>query len=172
MPRHNPDKRGSLDEPVIPIGTVAGQSGLSVYAIRKYEAEGLLIPHRKASGHRLFSREDLERIRMIRHMIQDMGLNMAGIRMIQALLPCWTLVGCSEKQRSRGAAYRDTSQPCWVIKGGKCSERGNECRRCVVYRFGSQRTENLKSLAHNRLASQELSREVYRILEGDKEADG
>ncbi len=55
-------------DPVISIGTLANKVGLSVSAIRKYEEEGLIIPHRSESGHRMFSYEDINRIQTIQHM--------------------------------------------------------------------------------------------------------
>ena len=67
----NPD----YSDPVMSIGTLAEKVGLSVSAVRKYENECLIIAHRTPSGHRLFSREDVDRIRNIQRMIQDLGLN-------------------------------------------------------------------------------------------------
>ena len=48
------------------IGEAADLTGVSVSTIRTYEREGLIIPLRKASRHRLFATGDLERIRSIR----------------------------------------------------------------------------------------------------------
>ena len=45
-------KQVNLNEPMISIGTVAEKVNASVSTIRKYEAEGLLVPHRTDSGHR------------------------------------------------------------------------------------------------------------------------
>ena len=74
-------------DPVISIGVLAEKVGLSVSTVRKYENEGLIIAHRTDSGHRLFSHEDIGRVRSIHYMIQDLGLNIEGIHRIQALLP-------------------------------------------------------------------------------------
>ena len=80
------DAQRPIDDPVISIGVLAQRVGLSVSAVRKYENEGLIIAHRTDSGHRLFSLEDIKRVRNIQHMIQDLGLNIEGIRRMQALL--------------------------------------------------------------------------------------
>lgn len=69
--------------------------GLSVSTIRKYEQDGLLIAHRGASGHRLFSHEDISRVRYIHHLFQDLGMNADALHWMQSLLPCWALIGCS-----------------------------------------------------------------------------
>ena len=79
-------------EPVISIGTAARKVNLSVSALRKYEREGLLLYYRTETGRRLLSRADLKRIRMIQHLIGELGLNMEGIRWLQLPVPlCSTL---------------------------------------------------------------------------------
>ena len=139
-----------IDDPVISIGVVARKAGLSVSAVRKYENEGLVIAHRTDSGHRLFSHEDVSRVRNIQHMIQDLGLNIEGIRRMQALLPCWDLRPCSDETRKSCAAFNDNTRPCWTIRGLDCAPQGNECRLCVIYRFGSLCTQDVKRLLHDR----------------------
>lgn len=134
---------------MITIGILAQKVGLSVSAVRKYENENLIIAHRTPSGHRLFSHEDIHRIRNIQHMIQDLGLNIEGIRRLQALLPCWELLPCSAQKREKCPAFQDNTRPCWMITGLDCTpSHGNECRQCVVYRFGSLCTEQIKGLVH------------------------
>lgn len=136
------------DEPLISIGVLAERVGLSVSTVRKYEHDGLLIAHRTRSGRRLFSHEDIGRVRNIQHLIQDLGLNVEGIRRLQAMLPCWEVYGCEELQRDRCAAFGERARPCWTIKGVDCAPQGNECRRCAVYRFGTLFTEHTKELTH------------------------
>ena len=146
-----PDARPQyeIDDPLIAIGVLARKVGLSVSAVRKYENEGLIIAHRTDSGHRLFSHEDISRVRNIQRMIQDLGLNIEGIHRIQALLPCWELLPCNARTRASCPAYKDNTRPCWMIKGLDCAPQGNECRQCVVYRFGSLCTEDIKRLLHD-----------------------
>jgi len=128
------------------IGVLAHKVGLSVSAVRKYEREGLLIAYRTDSGHRLFSHEDISRVKNIQHLIQELGLNIEGIRRMQSLLPCWDLLPCSEDARRVCPGQKDASRPCWMIKGLPCAPKGNECRQCVVYRFGSLCTQDIKRL--------------------------
>jgi MerR family transcriptional regulator/heat shock protein HspR len=137
------------EDPVISIGVLAKRVGLSVSAVRKYENEGLVIAHRTEAGHRLFSREDIDRVRTIQHMIQDVGLNIEAIRHLQALLPCWDLRPCSAEVREHCPAYVENARPCWAMRGLACARQGNECRQCVVYRFGSLCTEEIKHLLHD-----------------------
>lgn len=136
-------------EPIISIGTAAEKVGLSVSALRKYEAEGLLIYHRTETGRRLLSRSDIERIRIIQHIINDLGLNMEGIRRLLALLPCWRLKPCNETEKQVCEAVANAVRPCWMVRETECSRRGLDCRRCNVYRFGAYCTETMKALLHN-----------------------
>ena len=139
----------NLVDPLISIGTLAEKVGLSVSAIRKYEVAGLIIPHRTDSGHRMFSFEDITRIRVIQHMIKEIGFNAEGIRRVQALLPCWDLLPCKNKVRDECPAFTDNSKPCWMMKDAHCTFQGNQCRNCIVYRFGSLCIEDIKELLHN-----------------------
>jgi MerR family transcriptional regulator/heat shock protein HspR len=54
--------------------------------LRMYEREGLLEPRRSRQNRRLYSDDDLERIRQIRRLTQDLGVNIAGVDIILDLL--------------------------------------------------------------------------------------
>jgi len=138
-----------VDDPVISIGVLAQKVDLSVSAVRKYGREGLIIAHRTDSGYRLYSHEDIDRVRNIQHLIGDMRLNIEGIRRMQSLLPCWDLLPCTEDDRKDCPARHDCTRPCWMIKGMPCAPKGNECRQCAVYRFGSLFIQDIKHLLHN-----------------------
>ncbi|HUT13873.1 MAG TPA: MerR family transcriptional regulator [Thermoguttaceae bacterium] len=153
-------------EPLMSIGTLAEKVGLSVSAVRKYENECLIIAHRTPSGHRLFSQEDIDRVRNVQHMIQELGLNIEGIRRLQALLPCWELLPCDPEGREDCPALKDNSRPCWMIKGLNCTPSdGNECRQCVVYRFGSLCTEEIKSLLHDQADPRQTSAAIRELMD-------
>ena len=159
------------DDPVISIGVLAQKVGLSVSAVRKYENEGLIIAHRTASGHRLFSREDVARVQNVQHMIQDLGLNVAGIRRMQALLPCWDLFPCVPETRKNCLAYKDNTRPCWTIRGLDCAPQGNECRRCPVYRFGSLCTEHIKRLLYDQDSLQNAGTAIEELMQLKRHSD-
>ncbi len=160
----------SLDDPVISIGVLAQRVGLSVSTIRKYENEGLIIAHRTDSGHRLFSMDDIERVRNIHHMIRDLGFNIEGIRRMQSLLPCWDLHPCDAKTRKNCPAFNENTRPCWTIKGLDCSPQGNECRRCIVYRFGSLCTQDIKRLLHDHDNCRDAGEAMLGLLQRLKDA--
>ncbi len=161
----------AIEDPVISIGVLARKVGLSVSTVRKYENEGLIIAHRTASGHRLFSHEDVDRVRNIQHMIQDLGLNVAGIRRMQALLPCWDLLPCHSETRTNCPAYKDNTQPCWTIRGLDCAPQGNECRRCPVYQLGSLCTEDIKSLLYDQDEPQNAGRAIKELMQRKRHSE-
>ncbi|MHC4661699.1 MAG: MerR family transcriptional regulator [Planctomycetota bacterium] len=154
-----------IEDPLISIGTLAKKVGLSVSTVRHYESEGLIIPHRDESGRRLFSLEDVTRVQNIQHLIQDLGLNIEGIRRIQALLPCWDLFHCKKKTRDKCPAFLKRAKPCWTIKGLACSPQGNECRKCIVYRFGSQCTEDIKRLLYDQYHSPDAGTAIMELMQ-------
>ena len=73
------------EEPVYMIGVVASLTQMHAQTIRLYEKLGLVTPQRK-SKNRLYSEADVERLRKIRRLTQDMGVNLAGVEVILDLL--------------------------------------------------------------------------------------
>ncbi len=161
----DPRAQQEIDDPVISIGVLAQKVGLSVSAVRRYENERLIIAHRTGSRHRLFSHADVNRVRNIHHMIRDLGLNIEGIRRMQAILPCWDLLPCRAETRRRCPAYEDTTRPCWMASKLGCVE-ADECRQCVVYRFGSLCTEDIKRLLRCRNDVQDAEAAIGECVQG------
>ena len=50
--------------------------------LRKYERAGLVSPFRTGGMLRLYSEEDLARLRLIKHLVGDLGLNIAGVELV------------------------------------------------------------------------------------------
>ena len=123
----------SKTDPVLQIGIVAEKFNISVHTLRLYEAEGLIIPFKTKSGRRLYSTSDINRIACIRKMIDQRGLNIAGIKSLLALIPCWDLLPCSEKDRKNCDAYTNSASPCWTAKNKGEICRVQSCRECHVY---------------------------------------
>ena len=70
------------DEPVFQISVVARMVGLHQQTIRSYERIGLLQPARSQGNTRLFSREDVERLQQVVRLVNDLGVNLAGVEVI------------------------------------------------------------------------------------------
>ena len=48
--------------------------------LRKYERLGLVRPTRTIGSMRLYSRDELERLRLIKHLVEEAGVNLAGVQ--------------------------------------------------------------------------------------------
>jgi MerR family transcriptional regulator/heat shock protein HspR len=75
--------RGS--RPVYVISIAASIAGCHPRTLRIYEEEGLVEPVRTDSNIRLYSDEDLQRVRVIRYLTQQRGVNLAGVKMLLQL---------------------------------------------------------------------------------------
>lgn len=138
---------GPLD-PVINLGAAGKTLDISVSMLRKYESEGLIIYFRTDTSRRMLCREDIDRIRLIKRLNKVKGINFEGIRRLLALLPCWELKPCTPAEKEACSILQDSTKPCWSLKNTVCAERGEDCRSCVVYRFGAFCTEDIKALVH------------------------
>ncbi len=68
------------------IEIVAERVGLSPARIRAYERAGLVRPTRGHGRTRLYGEEDLARLRRLRRLSQDLGLNAAGVEIVARLI--------------------------------------------------------------------------------------
>ena len=73
------------DQPVYTIRIAAQLVGVHQQTLRTYEREGLLIPARTSGRQRLYSQADIERLLMIRRLIDELGVNLAGADIILRL---------------------------------------------------------------------------------------
>jgi len=71
--------------PVYVISIAAGLAGCHPRTLRIYEEEGLLDPVRTQTNIRLYSDDDLERVRAIRYLTQIRGVNLAGVKLLLQL---------------------------------------------------------------------------------------
>ena len=53
--------------------------------LRKYERIGLIMPSRTGGMLRLYSEHDIVRLRLIKHLIEELGLNLAGVQLALGL---------------------------------------------------------------------------------------
>ena len=68
--------------PVYVISVAARIVSVHPRTLRIYEDEGLIEPARTPTNIRLYSDEDIRRILWIRHLTQERGVNLAGIRIL------------------------------------------------------------------------------------------
>lgn len=74
------------NQPVYMIGVAAELCGIHPQTLRQYEKLGLVIPARVGAKNRLYSEEDIARVKQIQRLTQDLGVNLAGVEIILRLL--------------------------------------------------------------------------------------
>jgi MerR family transcriptional regulator/heat shock protein HspR len=70
------------DEPCYVISVAARMVELHPQTLRYYERVGLISPNRSEGNRRLYSPRDIERLRAITRMIDELGVNLAGVEVI------------------------------------------------------------------------------------------
>ena len=68
--------------PVYVISVAAGIVSVHPRTLRIYEEEGLICPARTPTNIRLYSEQDVRRVMWIRHLTQNLGVNLAGVRIL------------------------------------------------------------------------------------------
>ena len=71
-----------MPDELIFISTAARMLGMHPQTLRKYERLGLVRPARTIGSMRLYSREEIERLRYIKRLVDDMGVNLAGVQQL------------------------------------------------------------------------------------------
>ena len=75
-----------FDEPCYVISVAAKMVGLPPQTLRYYERTGLLEPSRSSGNIRLYSPREVVRIRRIKALMSDMGVNLAGVEVALKLM--------------------------------------------------------------------------------------
>ncbi|MCH7652136.1 MAG: MerR family transcriptional regulator [Chloroflexi bacterium] len=74
------------DEPIFIISVAARMLGVRTQTLRYYESIGLVEPARSKGNQRVYSQNDVERVRQIRNLMDDLGVNLAGVEVVMNLL--------------------------------------------------------------------------------------
>jgi MerR family transcriptional regulator/heat shock protein HspR len=75
----------SSDRGVFMISVAAELAEMHPQTLRMYEQRGLIEPKRSPKGTRLYSHEDVQRLRRIQQMTVELGLNLAGVEKVLEL---------------------------------------------------------------------------------------
>jgi MerR family transcriptional regulator/heat shock protein HspR len=70
------------DRGVFMISVAAQLANMHPQTLRMYETRGLIEPQRSPKGTRLYSQEDVEKLRRIQEMTAELGLNLAGVERV------------------------------------------------------------------------------------------
>jgi MerR family transcriptional regulator, heat shock protein HspR len=75
----------NADRGVFMISVAAELAEMHPQTLRMYEQRGLIEPKRSPKGTRLYSQADVEKLRRIQEMTNELGLNLAGVERVLAL---------------------------------------------------------------------------------------
>lgn len=73
-------------EPRYVISVTARMLGIQTYTLRYYERIGIIEPYRSRGNIRLYSESDVVRLRQAKTLVDDLGVNLAGIEVILRML--------------------------------------------------------------------------------------
>jgi MerR family transcriptional regulator/heat shock protein HspR len=73
------------DRPRYMISVAADLVGMHPQTLRIYENKGLIRPKRTAGNTRLYSEADIQRLQLIQQLMNDLGLNLAGVDQVLQL---------------------------------------------------------------------------------------
>jgi MerR family transcriptional regulator/heat shock protein HspR len=74
-----------LDQDLFFISSAARMLGMHPQTLRKYERLGLIRPTRTIGSMRLYSRDELERLKLIKRLVEDAGINLAGVQRLLSI---------------------------------------------------------------------------------------
>ena len=75
----------ALDQDLFLISVAADMLGMHPQTLRKYERLGLIQPSRTIGSMRLYSRDELERLRLIKRLVEELGINLAGVQRLLSI---------------------------------------------------------------------------------------
>jgi MerR family transcriptional regulator/heat shock protein HspR len=75
----------AVEQNLLFISVAAEILGMHPQTLRKYERLGLVQPTRTVGSMRLYSREELERLRLIKHLVDELGINLAGVQRLLSI---------------------------------------------------------------------------------------
>jgi MerR family transcriptional regulator/heat shock protein HspR len=62
------------------ISMAARELGMHPQTLRKYERLGLVQPSRTIGSMRVYTQEEIDRLRVIKHLVDELGINLAGVQ--------------------------------------------------------------------------------------------
>lgn len=72
-------------KPLFMISVVADMLDIHPQTLRLYEREGLVVPKRTDGNTRLYSQEDIDRLRRVLRLTRELGVNLAGVEVILSM---------------------------------------------------------------------------------------
>ncbi|MEW6623184.1 MAG: MerR family transcriptional regulator [Bacillota bacterium] len=127
--------------PVYTISIVSKLLGVHQETLRIWERNGLIRPDRK-NNQRLYSNNDFKRLKFVKVLLDEKGLNLAGIRQLIDFYPCWWKENCKGGKKKDEGHYINTAKPCWKEEHTFCFTPLDKADYCQGCRFCAECPEN------------------------------
>ncbi len=118
--------------PMYTISIVAQLLGVHQETLRIWERNSLISPQRK-NNQRLYSNNDLKKLKFIRKLLDKGGLNLAGVRQLIDFYPCWWKENCRGGKEKKQGTYVNTAKACWKKEDTFCFnplDKADYCQDC------------------------------------------
>lgn len=115
--------------PLFNIGVIAELLSVHPETLRIWEKNSLVEPSRR-NKQRLYSNNDVKRLKFIHYLINEKGLNISGVQMLLGLYPCWTNKCCEGGKNGEGV---NPNKPCWMDVNTFCfipEDKADYCSTC------------------------------------------
>jgi len=120
------------DQGLYTIGTVAELLEEHPETLRVWERNDLIRPDRKGY-QRKYSSNDVRRLKFIKYLMHEKGLNIAGVKHLTSLYSCWYKQNCKGGAHQNSPVLVNESKACWKIDGTYClvaSDKAEMCNSC------------------------------------------
>jgi MerR family transcriptional regulator/heat shock protein HspR len=97
-------------DPVYTIAVAARLTRMHPQTLRKYERAGLVCPSRPSGNQRFYSEADVRRLRRIRHLVDERGVNIAGLELALAMTDRLDALGEDATRAELQAAIDDVRE--------------------------------------------------------------
>jgi MerR family transcriptional regulator/heat shock protein HspR len=79
-------KESAENEPRYVISIAARMVGVHTHTLRYYERVGIIEPYRSRGNIRLYSERDVAHLKRVKTLMDDMGVNLAGVEVIMRMV--------------------------------------------------------------------------------------
>lgn len=117
------------DQPLFNIGVIAAILKVHPETLRIWEKHKLIDPMRR-NKQRLYSNNDVKRLRFINYFINEKGLNISSVHLLLGMYPCWNKKCCQGGKNDEGV---NINKPCWMVSGTFCyfsEDKTDYCSTC------------------------------------------
>ena len=122
------------DKGLYPIGTVAKLIDVHPETLRVWERNGLIFPDRQGYQRR-YSHNDLKRLQFIKYLLNEKGLNVAGVKQLTSMYACWYKKNCKGGAAKNSPVPVNETKPCWKLPATYClvaSDKAEICNSCEM----------------------------------------